>query len=332
MKIGRNDACPCGSGKKYKRCCMQSAENLGSELIGDLSHILEMNPEMSIDELNVVAQHKMMQRNTMPLEEFCGLTPETMARWLYAPFDQITEVSINNDMDLSGSPVMQYLDIILDEAMSNGGRFKATAKGNLPAKLVKKASELRESLAIEKISTPVSISEYAGSNEDKFNALHYSRILAELAGVIYLNKGHFYVKKEAQKTYQEKGLQGLFLPMLEAAVKHYNWGYLDGWAEEPDLRLFWLFMVWRVREHGSLDKLIEEFRNAFPDFVSQMPAEGGYFIRDEEFIYIVQSRFIRRFLEFWGFASKYERSLLGKMNSSDKITIKPLLKQVFNFD
>ncbi|WP_276850611.1 SEC-C metal-binding domain-containing protein [Enterocloster lavalensis] len=22
MKIGRNDECPCGSGKKYKRCCL----------------------------------------------------------------------------------------------------------------------------------------------------------------------------------------------------------------------------------------------------------------------------------------------------------------------
>lgn len=23
-KIGRNDACPCGSGKKYKKCCMEA--------------------------------------------------------------------------------------------------------------------------------------------------------------------------------------------------------------------------------------------------------------------------------------------------------------------
>jgi len=23
-KIGRNDACPCGSGKKYKKCCMKA--------------------------------------------------------------------------------------------------------------------------------------------------------------------------------------------------------------------------------------------------------------------------------------------------------------------
>lgn len=25
-KIGRNDPCPCGSGKKYKRCCLPKAE------------------------------------------------------------------------------------------------------------------------------------------------------------------------------------------------------------------------------------------------------------------------------------------------------------------
>jgi TolA-binding protein len=25
-KIGRNDPCPCGSGKKYKKCCMASDE------------------------------------------------------------------------------------------------------------------------------------------------------------------------------------------------------------------------------------------------------------------------------------------------------------------
>lgn len=28
MKIGRNDPCPCGSGKKYKNCCLKINENL----------------------------------------------------------------------------------------------------------------------------------------------------------------------------------------------------------------------------------------------------------------------------------------------------------------
>jgi hypothetical protein len=29
-KIGRNDPCPCGSGKKYKKCCMANHLNEGS--------------------------------------------------------------------------------------------------------------------------------------------------------------------------------------------------------------------------------------------------------------------------------------------------------------
>lgn len=28
LKIGRNDSCPCGSGKKYKKCCLYSPVNL----------------------------------------------------------------------------------------------------------------------------------------------------------------------------------------------------------------------------------------------------------------------------------------------------------------
>ena len=26
LKAGRNEPCPCGSGKKYKKCCMQAKE------------------------------------------------------------------------------------------------------------------------------------------------------------------------------------------------------------------------------------------------------------------------------------------------------------------
>jgi len=28
MKTGRNDPCPCGSGRKYKKCCMKKAAGM----------------------------------------------------------------------------------------------------------------------------------------------------------------------------------------------------------------------------------------------------------------------------------------------------------------
>ena len=33
MKIGRNDPCPCGSGKKYKFCCLKKIDNTKTEII-----------------------------------------------------------------------------------------------------------------------------------------------------------------------------------------------------------------------------------------------------------------------------------------------------------
>ena len=34
MKVGRNRPCPCGSGRKFKRCCMDSADNSQASLFG----------------------------------------------------------------------------------------------------------------------------------------------------------------------------------------------------------------------------------------------------------------------------------------------------------
>ncbi len=31
MSVSRNDPCPCGSGKKYKKCCLRQDENAASE-------------------------------------------------------------------------------------------------------------------------------------------------------------------------------------------------------------------------------------------------------------------------------------------------------------
>jgi len=33
-ETGRNDACPCGSGKKYKRCCLDSDEKKRRKQLG----------------------------------------------------------------------------------------------------------------------------------------------------------------------------------------------------------------------------------------------------------------------------------------------------------
>jgi hypothetical protein len=253
-----------------------------------------------------------------------------MTNWLYAPFSERSGITISTPNDLSTSPVMRYLALILDEAMQQEGSFKATTKGNLPTKLVKQATELLPEFAIAKFDTPLSINEFGGSSEEKFNALHYTRLLAEIAGIIYRRSGRFHVKKAAQKQYQSHGLNAFFLPMLEAAVSGYNWAYLDSWGEYLELRMFWVFMLWRLQHHASIDQLIEEFCVAFPDFLNQFPSEN-YFSPQEQLQALIETRFVERFLQFWGFVTVDPGKYINQERQPRTVDILPLLNQTFRF-
>lgn len=330
MKLGRNTPCPCGSGKKYKRCCMNSIAQQQAALADDIAQAVAINPSLSIDELNLVAQRKIEQRNHQPHADFCGLTSTQMQNWLYAPLDELIDVTINTPSDLSDSPVMRYLALILDEAMQQGGSFKATAKGNLPVKLVKQATALLPEFTVAELETVPSISEYQGHNEDQFNALHYTRVLAEIAGVIYHRSGAFHVKKTAQKQYQAQGLHAFFLPMLDAAVSHYNWGYFDSFGDQTDLRLFWLFMLWRLQQHGSANTLITETARAFPALLEQMPV-SHYHSATEQLHILINTRFMKRFLQYWGFITAGPRLFLHAEDATETVTLQPLLRESFVF-
>jgi hypothetical protein len=309
---------------------MDNSSKQHAEIFDDIAQVMAMNPSLTLDDLNVVLQQRMAQQNNRPNPDFCGLSPNQMTNWLYAPFSERSDITISTPNDLSTSPVMRYLALMLDEAMQQEGSFKATAKGNLPAKLVKQATELLPEFAIAKFDTPMSINEFGGSSEDKFNALHYTRLLSEIAGIIYLRSGRFHVKKAAQKQYQSHGLNAFFLPMLEAAVTGYNWGYLDAWGDHLDLRIFWVFMLWRLQHHASIDQLTEEFCVAFPDFLHQFPSEN-YFSPQDQLQNLIESRFVERFLQFWGFVTVDPRKYRDQERLSRTVDIQLLLNQSFRF-
>ncbi|MEQ9859637.1 hypothetical protein OI450_06400 [Pectobacterium cacticida] len=258
------------------------------------------------------------------------MTPTQMANWLYAPLDELQWVTINTPDSFSASPVMHYLSLIIDEAMAQGGSFKATSKGNLPAKLVKQACALLPELSVAQFERDIRISEFAGSNEDKFNALHYTRVLAEISGIIYRRSGHYHVKKAAQNQYQTLGIKAFFKPMLEAATRKYNWGYLDRFEYDVDLRTFWLFMLWRLQSHSSVAQLVKEVMTAFPDLLLAFPTDE-YFPPEKYLCSLIESRFIERFLQFWGFVTIDPRRYIDAKPVNRMVKIQPLLTQSFQF-
>lgn len=332
MKPGRNDPCSCGSGKKYKRCCMDNKLKQRTEAFDEVKEFVEMNPDLSIDELNAALQTKMQDKNNQPHPDFQGLSPNQIFNWSYAPLSELKGVRIRTPEDLSASPVMRYLALILDEAMKNNGSFKGTAKGNLPTKLVKQATDLLPEFCVSEYEryTDMKFSEFAGNNEDKFHALHYTRVLAEFAGIIYRRSGCYHVKKSAQKEYEKKGIQAFFIPMLEAVTDQYNWAYFDRLLHEVDFRPFWLFMLWRLQSHADINQLVDDMETAFPTLLFDFEP-SDYSTPKRSLKQMIELRFIQRFLEFWGFVRMESHFFFSPEEAEKKVKIHPLFKETFEF-
>ena len=61
MNVGRNDPCPCGSGKKYKKCCLSTAyvetgreESIRAELVQDLLRFFKRNYDDRLDDAHFI--------------------------------------------------------------------------------------------------------------------------------------------------------------------------------------------------------------------------------------------------------------------------------------
>lgn len=329
-KIGRNQPCPCGSGKKFKHCCDGIDNNPPhlQELFADLQQIALSNPGLSREDLEAVVAARMHAQNSKPLTDLCGLSPEQMHNWLNAPWNAWQGVEFSTPADVSGSPVMRYLGILLDNLLEAGGSIRLTTKGNLSVRIVQQCSDIADQLPSVGELSHVSLSEYRGRNEDDFNALHYTRLNAELAGILYRRSGRLHFKKDAQKKYQKECLGGFYADMLASAARQFNWAYLDAYSDEIGLQELWLFMLWRLQSHCCIPQLAQEVAVVVGPMLEQLP-HCEYASREQQLISIVSTRFVWRFLGFFGLVRHLENT--GSFLTSGQVEFTPLMAASFKF-
>ena len=92
-KVGRNDLCPCGSGQKYKKCCLgrdeagptpTSAPGVTGSVSAELLESLQGRSFGSTKEMNAYLGWQVSRQNRQATPEFEGLSPEQMHGLLYA--------------------------------------------------------------------------------------------------------------------------------------------------------------------------------------------------------------------------------------------------------
>jgi len=134
-QTGRNEPCPCGSGKKYKKCCLEQEQSVApfsaASVSAELQQAMAEHEFNSLEEANAFANSFMEHRNLKPFDDFHGLSPEQMHYVLNRPFYSPQLVTFPEKLEsMPDAPILSLLTLLV-EAIGDKG-LKPTAKGNLP--------------------------------------------------------------------------------------------------------------------------------------------------------------------------------------------------------
>jgi hypothetical protein len=297
---GRNDPCPCGSGRKYKHCCLHTDDGPPvalQEFMAEFHQAMESREFESLEEAQAFADNFVRTSNASPSDEFLGLSPDQMSRFLGFPFDSPDLWVFPTRLDSPPSaPILTLFQMLVDAIGEKG--LKTTATGNLPRKFVQEAAlqyspddELWDLLKTRVWTEP------------DFDALHTTRIVAELAGLIRKYKGKFILSRDCRKILAEQGLGGIYPRLLRAYAGRFNWGYRDRYQEIPliqDSFLFTLFVLSRYGNDWRQNTFYEDaFLKAFPLALEEVEPRS-YMTPEEEVRSCYSRRCLQNFAVFLG--------------------------------
>lgn len=325
MKIGRNQPCPCGSGKKYKHCCLSTASVISDEL----QKVIAEQEVNSIEDLQAITANFMSQKNQQAHDDFHGLSPEQMHHLLHFPFESPDLFQFPET--LPGEPAAPILSLVQTIALATGeDGLKATAKGNLPQKLCRDAAhDFRRDLPSGDIHHYIKV-----NKEDDFIELHVTRIVLEMAGLLRKTRGRFFLTRKYHRLVDQHGLTRLYPEIFRTYCREFNWAYWDRYEEIPFIQQSFLFTLYLLARYGDDWKpsafYVDGFLDAFPMILNEVEpkswisAEDG--IRD-----CFTHRSLKLFLHFMGLASIEKTDISNIFSREYRIRKLPLLDEVVRF-
>jgi hypothetical protein len=305
MTVGRNDPCPCGSGKKYKKCCLGKEAPARSDapagVAGELRQALEGREFGSLAEAQAFAERFMSRRNRAPADDFAGLSPEQMFRFLNFPWDSPELVTLPAVVAGAAEAPIGRLFGLLAAAIGEAG-LKPTATGNLPRNFCREAAltfwgeeSFREKTRFRGIN-----------KEDDFPELHVTRLVGELAGLVRRYRGRFILSRECRRLLTEHGSAGLYPRLLQAYARDFNWSYRDRYPELEIIQRSFLFTLYLLQRYGDEERphafYEDAFLRAFPRALDEVPSDY-FFPADSTVRGCFTLRALVNFAGFFGLAT-----------------------------
>lgn len=331
--IGRNDPCPCGSGKKFKHCCLgkESGTSSGHGAAGmseTLRKALEGRQFNSLEEAQAFLNQITEQQNRRPLDEFRGLSPEQMHQILDFPFASPGLVRFPEVLHANpAAPILTLFELLTDAIGEQG--LKPTAKGNLPRNFCREAALIYWGEQRYQERT-----RYGGINrEEDFDDLHVTRLAAELAGLIRKYKGRFILSRDCRRLLAGDGMTAIYPKLFRAYVEQFNWAYRDGYPELRFMQSAFLFTLYLLARYGDIVRpqvfYEDAFLRAFPMLLDEVPP-SQVISPDETVRRVYTWRSLVHFADFLGLAT-VEPASDELLCHEYRVKALPLLGQVVQF-
>jgi len=316
-KIGRNDPCPCGSGKKYKNCCLvrdktppgENEEEPLQSLFEEIRESLKGREFSSLEEAQGFLNELMERKNLEGKPEFWGFSPEEMHRLLHFPFDRTADlVAFNHDLPpevFQSVPMVADILVFLNE-LFRVDPLKATAKGNLPLKFCQ--------LLLEKLPPSERSYDFPIRSERDSMRLHSLRHILRMCGWIKKEHNSFCLTQKGKKIFA-RGFQGEdFFHLLKVYTTRFNWAFQDRYPPFWIIQGGFLFSLYlltqKALEYIEDTQLANYFIEAFPLILGE--AEVITYLKPEETVARCYSlRFLEKFCKMFGFVEikKEEKDL-----------------------
>lgn len=332
--VGRNDPCPCGSGSKYKKCCLNSTPGpsatgavpssggsfgadfqdnvldlarsdraqhggvlnpgLSGRVNDDLKAVLANQQFESIEQAQTFVQHHMGRRNSTGLIEFNGLSPEQMHRLINFPFDSPELLHFPDDYQVDNAVPYVLFFNQLVSAIGNKS-FKPTATGNLPRNFCRLVA--LKWLGEEGYAQRT---RYGGINSEiDIFELNGFRHVCEFAGYLRKYRGKYIIGKECQQLLKTGGQSAVYRGLFKAFIAELDWGYGDGYPDQLSLiQHFWAFSLYLLQQQGDEWRPSSFYEDAF---LLAFPALADPTLdtRYQSAEQVVKTAYRRRVLQQW---------------------------------
>ena len=303
-KIGRNDPCPCGSGKKYKHCCLGKTalpdeKGPAQQVMGEMLEALNSREFDSPEEAQGFLDRFMESKNRVSRLDFFGLSSDQVYRMMYHPLEDLGDMLRFNHRLEPGAfqdiPIVKNTLFFLTR-LKDLEPLRATAKGNLPLEF---ARELHDQFL-----DPSRQFQFRIRSEEESVLVNTLRHVLRMCGWVKKEKNNYSLTKKGRSLVDRGFSEDHFYTLLHVFTRRFNWAFQDGYPSFWIIQEGFVFSLYLL--HRKARRFIEDndlgdyFIKAFPKSLSD--AEGISFFDPSDTVKNCFSfRFLEHFCEYFGF-------------------------------